>query len=118
MFNLNLKERMVTVERRLAIHEGDIADWRNEVCALRMRIQELEKNQLISGGINMQSPFGAKFSFTFTNPDGTANGGFCSDAESLPRLVEVVKELGGSQLVIKDETIYLKVTKSELLGED
>lgn len=87
-------------------------EWRQEVCALRMRIKELEKNQIITPGFKLDTPFGNKFTFTFKNPDGTPNGGMCNNSESLPGLVEWVRDMQGTELVIKDESIYIKVTKS------
>lgn len=88
-----------------------------KVAALRRRVNELEKNQLITHDIQFHAPFGAKFSFTFVNSDGTPNGGFCNDTASLPRLVEMVRKIGGTALVIKDETVYLKITKSSVKHE-
>lgn len=111
MFN---DKRLKECEFQINMAQDLMDKWICEVAALRMRIKELEKNQLITHDINLQSPFGAKFSFTFTNADGTANGGFCNEPQSLPRLVEMVREMAGTALVIKDETIYLKVTKSAL----
>lgn len=84
------------------------------ITEFNMRVLRIEENQPITQGIQFQSPFGGKFSFTFTMPDGKFNGGFCDDADSLPKLVEIVKEMGGTDLMIKDESIYMKVTKSSV----
>jgi hypothetical protein len=89
-------------------------EWHQEICALRLRITELEKNQIITPGFKLDNPFGNKFTFTFKNPDGTPNGGMCNNSESLPGLVEWVRDMQGTELVIKDESIYIKVTKSSL----
>lgn len=91
-----------------------------KVAVLRMKVNELEKNQknqLITHDIQFHAPFGAKLSFTFVNSDGTPNGGFCNDIDSLPRLVDMIREMGGTALVIKDETVYLKITKSSVKHE-
>jgi hypothetical protein len=58
------------------------------------------------------APFRCKFMFTFDNADGTLNGGITSDPNALPHIVEMVRDLGGTNLVIKDESIYKKVTNS------
>ncbi len=107
-------KRVKECEFQLKMAKDLMDQWINEVAALRMRVRQLEENQLITQDIQMQSPLGAKFFFTFTMPDGTPNGGFCNEAGSLPRIVEIVKCMGGTELVIKDETIYLNVTKTSI----
>lgn len=107
-------KRLKECEFQIHMAQDLMEKWIGEIAALRLRVSELEKNQLITHDIQLQAPFGAKFSFTFVNGDGTRNGGFCNETESLPRLVEMVREMGGTALVIKDETVYLKITKSSV----
>lgn len=54
------------------------------------------------------APFGYKISFRFDMPDGTPNGGFCDNPGCIPRVFEIVRELEGVNLVIRDETFYVK----------
>lgn len=100
------------IDYQLDIVKTTINYWKDKLHCLETRIAKVEKNQLMMEGISLDAPFGSKFTFTFTNLDRSHNGGICSSAEILSRLVETVKEMGGTNLVIKDESIYLKATKS------
>ena len=65
----------------------------------------------------LKALFGYKIMFTFDMPDGTLNGGICNSPESLVIVFQRVAELHGSNLMIKDETIYLQEDESELREE-
>lgn len=52
-------------------------------------------------------PFGYKIMFRFKMPDGTDNGGLCYHPDALPTIFEIIRKLGGTELVIEDNTIYV-----------
>lgn len=55
----------------------------------------------------LATPFGYKITFMFKMPDGTDNGGYCDHPAALPTVFEMVRKLGGTELVIEDNTIYV-----------
>ena len=82
-----------------------VDEWIHEVAALRMRIKALEEKPPITGTVHVNKPFGYKYYFTFTNPDGTENGGFFTDPKALGSISSLVYSMGGRDLVIRDQTI-------------
>lgn len=68
-------------------------------------------NTITSDDFTFEALLGHKFLFTFNNPDGSPNGGLCDSPEGVLKIINHVKEIGGRDLVIKDETMYFKVTK-------
>lgn len=57
----------------------------------------------------LTAPLGHKITFTFDMPDGNKNGGITSNPEALLWIWRVYTEHKGTNLVIKDETIYKEV---------
>lgn len=51
---------------------------------------------------------GYKIMFTFDMPDGSKNGGLCNHPAALSEVFELVRKMGGTNLVIEDKTIYVK----------
>lgn len=51
-------------------------------------------------------PFGYKIMFTFDMPDGRKNGGITSKANALYMIWKIYTSHSGTNLVIRDETIY------------
>lgn len=54
----------------------------------------------------LYAPFGYKIMFTFDMPDGTKNGGLTSKPESIHWIWALYRDHNGTNLVIRDETIY------------
>jgi hypothetical protein len=50
-----------------------------------------------------------KIIFTFKMPDGTLSAGVCDHPKGLPEVFEIVRRLGGTELIIEDKTIYVNV---------
>jgi len=56
----------------------------------------------------LEAVFGYKIMFTFNNQDGSLNGGIANSPQGLVKIFELVRKMDGSNLVIKDETIYVE----------
>ena len=56
----------------------------------------------------LNAPFGYKIMFFFDMPDGSKNGGLCDHPYAIPKVFEMVREIGGINLVVEDKTIYVK----------
>lgn len=105
MFNRKLKKRLHVAEYQLSNHEHAIEE-------LMMDIIKLKGPKYNQTNIHFIPFNGYKIMFTFDNPDGSANGGVCTDPNALPKLFQMVKDMKGANLVIKDESFYMKIHKS------
>jgi hypothetical protein len=108
MFN---KKRIEELEYELHKLACSMDECKSITGGILRRLNELEKHQVISDGITFGALLGHKFTFTFNNSDGSPNGGLCNSPEGVLKIIELVKNLGGTDLVIKDESMYFKVTK-------
>ena len=57
----------------------------------------------------LEAVLGYKIMFFFDMPDGTKNGGITSSPESLTWIFEMYRHHNGTNLVIRDETIYKEI---------
>ena len=52
------------------------------------------------------TPIGQKWFIEFIDLDGKKSGGITNHYKCLPRIISQILHLGGSEIVIRDETIY------------
>lgn len=92
-------------QKTLDSHTIRLESLMDAVIGLRDRVKNLEEKPPIVGLVKVNKPFGYKFYFNFTNPDGSLNGGFFTDPKALGGILELVYSMGGRDFVVRDQTI-------------